>query len=56
MFTYIRLYLLIPSYWVDAANLYVPFYRQAHLRVFNDKFKVDGEKALWLAYSDIKNL
>ena len=40
--------------WIDAANLYAPFYRQAHLRVFNEKFKVDGEKALWLAYSDIK--
>ena len=40
--------------WVDSANLYAPFYRQAHLRVFNDKFKADGEKALWLAYSDIK--
>lgn len=39
--------------WIDAGNLYAPFYRQAHIRVFNEKFKVDGEKALKLAYSDI---
>ena len=42
------------SAWIDAGNLYVPFYRQAHLRVFNEKFKVDGGKALDLAYNDIK--
>ena len=27
------------SAWIDAGNLYVPFYRQAHIRVFNKKFK-----------------
>ena len=37
------------SAWIDAGNLYVPFYRQAHLRVFNEKFKVDGLKALDLS-------
>ena len=42
------------SAWIDAGNLYVPFYRQAHLRVFNEKFKVDGVKALDLAYNDIR--
>jgi hypothetical protein len=42
------------SAWLDAGNLYVPYYRQAHIRVFNDKFRVDGDKALNLAYSDIK--
>jgi len=42
------------SAWIDAGNLYVPFYRQAHIRVFNEKFKEDGKKALDLAYSDIK--
>ena len=42
------------SAWIDAGNLYVPFYRQAHIRVFNEKFKVEGKKALDLAYSDIK--
>ena len=42
------------SAWIDAGNLYVPYYRQAHIRVFNEKFKVEGKKALDLAYSDIK--
>jgi hypothetical protein len=42
------------SAWLDAGNLYVPYYRQAHIRVFNDKFRVDGDKALNLAYDDIK--
>ncbi len=40
--------------WMDAGNLYVPFYRQAHIRVFNEKYQKDGIKALDLAYSDIK--
>ena len=42
------------SAWLDSGNLYVPYYRQAHIRVFNDKFRVDGDKALNLAYDDIK--
>ena len=42
------------SAWLYAGNLYVPYYRQAHIRVFNDKFRVDGDKALNLAYNDIK--
>ena len=42
------------SAWIDAGNLYVPFYRQAHIRVFNKKFKEDGKKALDLAYEDIR--
>jgi hypothetical protein len=42
------------SAWVDSGNLYVPFYRQAHIRVFNKKFQEDGKKALDLAYSDIR--
>ena len=42
------------SAWLDAGNLYVPYYRQAHIRVFNDKFRVDGDKALNLAYNDIE--
>ena len=42
------------SAWLDAGNLYVPYYRQAHIRVFNDKFRLDGDKALNLAYNDIK--
>ena len=43
------------SAWMEAGNLYVPFYRQAHIRVFNEKFKEDGKKALDLAYSDIRD-
>jgi hypothetical protein len=42
------------SAWLDSGNLYVPFYRQAHIRVFNEKFQEDGKKALDLAYSDIR--
>jgi hypothetical protein len=41
--------------WMEAGNLYVPFYRQAHIRVFNKKFNKDGNKALDLAYSDIRD-
>ena len=40
---------------MDAANLYVPFYRQAHIRVFNEKYKEEGLKALDFAYEDIRN-
>ncbi|MBJ34299.1 MAG: hypothetical protein CMC90_00140 [Flavobacteriaceae bacterium] len=42
------------SAWIESGNLYVPFYRQAHIRVFNKKFQSDGKKALDLAYSDLK--
>ena len=42
------------SAWIEAGNLYVPYYRQAHIRVFNEKFREDGDKALNLAYNDIK--
>ena len=43
------------SAWMDAANLYVPFYRQAHIRVFNEKYREEGLKALNFAYEDIRN-
>ena len=33
----------------------MPFYRQAHIRVFNKKFQDDGKKALNLAYDDLKD-
>lgn len=42
------------SAWLEAGNLYIPFYRQAHIRVFNKKYKEEGKKALKLAYSDVK--
>ena len=41
--------------WIESGNLYVPFYRQAHIRVFNKKFQDDGKKALNLAYDDLKD-
>tara|TARA_B100000886_G_scaffold224317_1_gene156122 strand:- start:3580 stop:4605 length:1026 start_codon:yes stop_codon:yes gene_type:complete len=43
------------SAWIDSGNLYVPYYRQAHLRVFNKKFEADGKKALDIAYKDLRD-
>ena len=41
--------------WKDAGNLYSPNYRQAHFRVFDERYwKIGGEKTLQLAYDDIK--
>lgn len=43
------------SAWYSTGNLYVPFYRQAHLRVFRESFwKNGGEQAYEMAYQDIK--
>ena len=43
------------SAWYSTGNLYVPFYRQAHLRVFRESFwKNGGEQAYEMAYEDIK--
>ena len=43
------------SAWFSTGDLYVPFYRQAHFRVFKDSFwKNGGEKAYEMAYNDIK--
>ena len=43
------------SCWASQANLYVPLYRQAHIRSFEDKFyEKYGKKALEFAYKDIK--
>ena len=43
------------SCWATQANLYVPLYRQAHIRSFEDKFyEKYGKKALEFAYKDIK--
>ena len=41
------------SAWAAAGNLYVPFYRQAHIRSY---YELDngGKEALLLAYSDVK--
>src|SRR6056300_1248729 len=42
------------SAWADAANLYVPFYRQAHYRIFVDPYAAQGKEAGVLAYQDVK--
>lgn len=41
------------SAWLSSGNLYVPFYRQAHIRSY---YQLDsgGKDALLLAYSDVK--
>lgn len=41
------------STWANAGELYVPFYRQAHLRSYY-KLEEGGRDALMLAYSDVK--
>ena len=41
------------SAWADLGNVYVPFYRQAHFRSFNN-LEVGGEAALRMAYEDVK--
>ncbi|MDA9339374.1 DUF3089 domain-containing protein [Polaribacter sp.] len=41
------------SAFTTAGKLYVPYYRQAHLRSYQ-MLKEGGEKALLLAYSDVK--
>ena len=42
------------SAWVKSANLYVPFYRQTHYRIFDDRYTDQGKKAWEIAYIDIK--
>jgi len=43
------------SAWYSTGNLYVPFYRQAHLRVFRESFWLNGgEQAYEMAYQDVK--
>jgi len=42
------------SSWVKSGNLYVPFYRQAHYRIFDDRYTNQGEKSWEIAYNDIK--
>ena len=44
------------SAWYSVGNLYVPLYRQAHLRVFEDIYWENGGKqAFEIAYQDVKN-
>ncbi len=41
------------SAWADAGRVYVPYYRQAHLRSY-DKLEKGGEEALLFAYEDVR--
>ena len=43
------------SAWGAAANIYAPYYRQAHYRIFVEPFTSQGEEAWELAYQDVKN-
>jgi hypothetical protein len=42
------------SAWCKAANLYMPFYRQAHYRIFIEPYATQGHAAGLLAYQDVK--
>lgn len=42
------------STFATSGKIYVPLYRQAHYRSFVKGYKEEGEKALSLAYNDIK--
>lgn len=41
------------SAWASSGSLYVPYYRQAHIRSYN-QLENGGKAALLLAYSDVK--
>ncbi len=43
------------SAWLNAGDLYVPFYRQAHYRIFIEQYSEIGRPAWQIAYDDIKN-
>ena len=43
------------SAFSTSGKVYVPYYRQAHYRSFNKKYKPEGDLALSLAYQDVKN-
>ena len=43
------------SAWLSAGDLYVPFYRQAHYRIFVEPYSKIGEPAWEIAYEDVKN-
>ncbi|SUZ83773.1 uncharacterized protein METZ01_LOCUS36627 [marine metagenome] len=43
------------SAWASVGDLFVPHYRQAHIRVFRESFWLNGgEQAYELAYTDVK--
>lgn len=42
------------SAWIEAGNLYVPYYRQAHYKAYLDPYQKEGRKAFRLAYEDVR--
>ena len=42
------------SAWVKSANLYAPFYRQTHYRIFDERYTSQGKQAWEVAYIDVK--
>lgn len=43
------------SAWAAAGNIYAPFYRQTHYRIFVEPFKKQGLEAWELAYRDVSD-
>ncbi len=43
------------SAWLNAGDLYVPFYRQAHYRIFLEEPSEESKRAWAIAYEDVKN-
>jgi hypothetical protein len=43
------------SAWISAGNLYVPYYRQAHYRIFNEAYSQAGAPAWEVAYGDVRD-
>jgi hypothetical protein len=41
--------------WLNAGDLYVPFYRQVHYRIFVKDYGESGASAWEIAYRDVKN-
>ena len=43
------------SAWGSSGNLYIPFYRQAHYRIFVDPYSKQSGNAWQVAYEDVRN-
>ena len=42
------------SAWANAGNLYVPYYRQSHYRIYLDEFNKESGDSYKIAYNDVK--
>lgn len=42
------------SAWVNTARLFVPYYRQSHLRIYFEPYKNQGKFSSEIAYQDVK--